>query len=62
VGVRDTASCLQSLRDISWKSQLGILHGDQWVEEIGEGLMEVKVRVKQPAVEHRVRMKDFRRW
>jgi hypothetical protein len=32
------------------------------VEEIGEGLMEVKVRVKQPAVEHRVRMKDFRRW
>src|SRR5580658_8168 len=23
---------------------------------------ELKVRVKQPAVEHRVRMKDFRRW
>jgi hypothetical protein len=22
----------------------------------------LKVRVKQPAVEHRVRMKDFRRW
>ena len=32
---------------------LGILHGDQWVEEIGEGLTELKVRVKQPALEHR---------
>jgi hypothetical protein len=41
---------------------LGILRGDQWVEEIGEGLTELRVRVKQPAVEHRVRMKDFRRW
>jgi hypothetical protein len=41
---------------------LGILRGDLWVEEIGEGLTELKVRVKQPAVEHRVRMKDFRRW
>jgi hypothetical protein len=37
----------------------GIVRGDQWVEEIGEGLTELKVRVKQPAVEHRVRMKDF---
>jgi hypothetical protein len=41
---------------------LGILRGDTWVEDIGEGLTELKVRVKQPAVEHRVRMKDFRRW
>jgi hypothetical protein len=41
---------------------LGILRGDIWVEEIGEGLTELKVRVKQPAVEHRVQMKDFRRW
>jgi len=32
------------------------------VEEIGEGLTELKVRARQPAVEHRVRMKDFRRW
>ncbi len=39
---------------------LGILRGDIWVEEIGEGLTELKVRVKQPAIEHRVRMKDFR--
>jgi hypothetical protein len=40
---------------------LGILRGDQRAEEIGEGLTELKVRVKPPAVEHRVRMKDFRR-
>jgi len=31
-------------------------------EEIGEGLTELKVRIRQPAVEHQVRMKDFRRW
>jgi hypothetical protein len=31
-------------------------------EEIGEGLTDLKVRVRQPTVEHRVRMKDFRRW
>jgi len=41
---------------------LGILRGDIWVEEIGEGLTELKVRVRQPAIEHRVQMKDFRRW
>src|ERR1017187_5347351 len=41
---------------------LGILHGDIWVEEIGEGVTELKVRFRRPAVEHRVRMKDFRRW
>jgi len=41
---------------------LGILRGDIWVEEIGEGLTELKVRLRQPAVEHRVRMKNFRRW
>ena len=41
---------------------LGVLRGDIWVEEIGEGLTELKVRVRQPAVEHWVRMKDFRRW
>jgi hypothetical protein len=41
---------------------LAIMRGDQWVEQIGEGLAEVKVRVKHPAVEHRVRVKDFRKW
>jgi len=71
-------SCLVSFRDLAGTEHavevtaetlyeavaqaLGILRGDMWVEEIGEGLTELKVRVKQPAVEHRVRMKDFRRW
>src|ERR1017187_9195976 len=71
-------SCLVSCRDLAGTDHavevtakslyeavaqaLGILRGDIWVEEIGEGLTELKVRVKQPAVEHRVRMKDFRRW
>jgi hypothetical protein len=71
-------SCLVSCRDLAGiehavevtaeslyeavAQALGILRGDQWVEEIGEGLTELRVRVKVPAVEHRVRMKDFRRW
>ncbi|MBZ5617522.1 MAG: hypothetical protein LAQ69_02130 [Acidobacteriia bacterium] len=41
---------------------LSILHKDAWVDQIGDGLTELKVRVRQPAVEHRVRMKDFWRW
>ncbi len=41
---------------------LSVLQKDAWVEEIGGGLTELKVRVRQPAVEHRVRMKDFWRW
>jgi hypothetical protein len=41
---------------------LSILHKDAWVEEIGGGLTELRVRVRQPAVEHRVRMKDFWQW
>jgi len=68
-------SCLVSCRDLAGTEHvvevtaeslyevaqaLGILRGDIWVEEIGEGLTELKVRVKQPAIEHRVRMKDFR--
>ena len=40
---------------------LSILHKDARVEEIGDGPTELRVRVRQPAVEHRVRMKDFRR-
>lgn len=41
---------------------LAILQKDTWADEIGNGLTELKVRVRQPAVEHRVRMKDFWRW
>ena len=35
---------------------------DDWVEEIGEGLTEARVRVREPVVEPRVLMKDDRRW
>jgi hypothetical protein len=41
---------------------LSILRQNEWVEEIGEGLTEVRVRISQPAVEHKVLVKDFRRW
>jgi hypothetical protein len=41
---------------------LSILRGDDWVDGIGDGHTELRVRVSQPAVEHRVRVKDFRRW
>jgi len=41
---------------------LAVLQKDLWVEEIGGGLTELRVRVRQPAVEHRVHMKDFWRW
>ena len=41
---------------------LSLMRQDDWVEEIGEGLTEVRVRVSPPAVEHRVLVKDYRRW
>jgi hypothetical protein len=41
---------------------LSLMRQDDWVDEIGEGLTEVRVRVSQPMVEHRVLMKDYRRW
>jgi hypothetical protein len=41
---------------------LSILRQDEWVDQIGEGLTEVRVQVSQPAVEHKVLVKDFRRW
>ena len=41
---------------------LSILRQDEWVDQIGEGLTEVRVSVSQPAVEHKVLVKDFRRW
>lgn len=41
---------------------LAMMRQDRWVDAIGDGLTEVRVRVSQPAVEHCVHMKDFRRW
>ena len=41
---------------------LAVLRKDAWVDRIGEGLTELRIRVSHPAVEHRVRMKDFLHW
>jgi hypothetical protein len=41
---------------------LAALQGHEWVGEIGEGLTEVTVRVRQPEVTHTVRIKDFENW
>ena len=51
----------ESLYEAVGKALL-ILRQDEWVEEIGEGLTEVRVRVSQPAVEHKVLVKHFRQW
>lgn len=51
----------ESLYEAVGKALL-ILRQDPWVDQIGEGLTEVRVRVSQPAVEHKVLVKDFRRW
>jgi len=55
---RVSPECTQSALSMP---SLGILRGHMQNEEIDEGLTELKMRVVQPAVEHRVRMKDFRR-
>ena len=41
---------------------LRIFRENAWVHEMGRGLTTVKVLVKQPEVEHRVRVQDFERW
>jgi hypothetical protein len=41
---------------------LAVMRGDEWVGEIGKGLTEVTVRVKEPEAVHTVRMSDFEKW
>jgi hypothetical protein len=41
---------------------LSALRDHEWVGEIGKGLTEVTVRVRQPEVTHTVRIKDFENW
>jgi hypothetical protein len=41
---------------------LSTLRGHEWVGEIGKGLTEVTVKVRQPEVTHTVRIKDFENW
>ena len=35
---------------------------NDWVEDIGRGQTTITVVVKQPAVEHKVRVREFEQW
>jgi hypothetical protein len=35
---------------------------NDWVEEIGRGQTTITVVVRQPAVEHKVRVREFEQW
>jgi hypothetical protein len=41
---------------------LRLFRENAWVGQMGRGLTTVRVVVKQPQVEHRVRIQDFERW
>jgi hypothetical protein len=41
---------------------LCIFRENEWVDEIGHGQTLLAVRVKQPEIEHQVRIKDFEQW
>ena len=35
---------------------------NDWVDDVGGGLTTITVVVRQPAVEHKVRVRDFEQW
>jgi hypothetical protein len=41
---------------------LTAMRGNDWVGEIGKGLTEVTVRVRELEIAHTVRMNDFKKW
>ena len=41
---------------------LVVLRAADWAGEIGHGQTTITVVVKQPEVEHKVRMRDFEAW
>jgi len=41
---------------------LRILRENEWVDEMGHGQTLMVVRVRQPEIEHQVRIKDFEQW
>jgi hypothetical protein len=41
---------------------LRILRENEWVDEIGHGQTVLAVKIKQPEIEHQVRIKDFEQW
>jgi len=41
---------------------LRVLRENDWVDDIGRGQTTISVVVKNPAVQHKVRIQDFERW
>jgi hypothetical protein len=41
---------------------LRIFREDAWCEDLGQSAASLVVKISQPAVEHRVRIKDFTNW
>jgi hypothetical protein len=41
---------------------LAAFRGGEWVRDIGHHLITVTIVVKQPEVEHKVRIRDFEAW
>jgi hypothetical protein len=41
---------------------LRVFRGSDWVDDLGHGRTTISVIVKNPEVEHKVRVQDFERW
>jgi hypothetical protein len=41
---------------------LRMLRQDDWVDDVGQGQTALTVVVRNPKVEHKVRVQDFERW
>jgi hypothetical protein len=41
---------------------LRIFRDNEWAEDIGHGQTPITVKVKNPEIEHMVRVRDFERW
>ena len=39
-----------------------MLQENNWIDEVGRGNKTISVVVKQPEVEHKMRVQDFERW
>jgi hypothetical protein len=45
-----------------WLKALRVFRENDWIDEIGGGQTTISVAVRQPEVEHKVRVRDFERW
>ena len=41
---------------------LRVFRENEWIDEVGSGQTTISVVVKQPQVEHKVRLRDFEQW